>query len=191
MANSKIIYGGQVLIDLTADTVTEATLLEGATAHGKDGELVTGTCTYDSDTSNDTVAEAEILSGKTAHARGALLTGKMTNNGAVNVKITGKDDSVQIAQGYHDGSGTAAIDDAEKAKLIASNIRAGVSILGVTGSMSGAEGITAQAKEVVSGIVDQTVTPDSGYTYLSQVVVKAIPYVESNNAAGGTTVTIG
>lgn len=43
MANSKIIYNGNTLIDLTSDTVTANTLLNGYTAHKKDGTKVTGT----------------------------------------------------------------------------------------------------------------------------------------------------
>lgn len=46
MAYSKIIYGGNVLIDLTGDTVAADKLLAGITAHGKDGEEITGTCAY-------------------------------------------------------------------------------------------------------------------------------------------------
>lgn len=42
MGNSKIVFNAKVLIDLTGDTVAAANLLEGATTHGKDGELVTG-----------------------------------------------------------------------------------------------------------------------------------------------------
>lgn len=42
MGNSKVIFNAKVLIDLTGDTVAAAKLLEGATAHGKDGERVTG-----------------------------------------------------------------------------------------------------------------------------------------------------
>lgn len=43
MGNSKIRLGtGETLIDLTNDTVTAATLLSGITAHGKDGESITG-----------------------------------------------------------------------------------------------------------------------------------------------------
>jgi hypothetical protein len=37
----------------------------------------------------------------------------------------------------------------------------------------------------------QTIVPDSGYNYLAQVQVNAIPVVETDNAAGGKTVTIG
>ena len=37
----------------------------------------------------------------------------------------------------------------------------------------------------------QVITPDTGYNYLAQVTVSAIPYSESDNAAGGVTVTIG
>ena len=43
MGNSKVVFNAKVLIDLTKDTVAAAKLLEGATAHGKDGERVTGT----------------------------------------------------------------------------------------------------------------------------------------------------
>ena len=191
MGASKIIYGGKTLIDLTSDTVTEDKLLNGYTAHGADGEPITGTCTFDSDTQDATAADAEILSGKVAYVRGVRKTGTMPNNGAANLKIKTKNDSIKIAQGYHDGSGTAALDATEQQKIIPENIREGVTLLGVLGAMSGSEGVVAQSKEVVSSTQDQTITPDTGYTHLAQVVVKAIPYVESDNAAGGITVTIG
>lgn len=191
MGTSKVIYGGKTLIDLTADTIAPDKLLKGYTAHGADGEVLNGSCTFDADTQDATATDAEILAGKTAYVRGVKRTGTMPNNGAVAIKIASKDDAVQVAQGYHDGAGTAAIDDTEKAKLIADNIRAGVTILGVTGAMSGSEGVNAQSKEVTSSTVDQTVLPDAGFTHLAQVVVKAMPYVESQNSAGGTTVTIG
>ena len=43
MAVNRVDYGGNTLVDLTADTVTAATLLQGRTAHGADGEPITGT----------------------------------------------------------------------------------------------------------------------------------------------------
>ena len=57
--------------------------------------------------------------------------------------------------------------------------------------MSGEEGVNAQSKTVTPTNAQQTITPDTGYNYLSQVVVNAIPYTETDNAAGGYTITIG
>lgn len=191
MSINKVVYGGKTLIDLTGDTVTEDKLLSGITAHGKDGELVTGVCTFDVDSNDATAAVAEILKGKTAYARGTKLVGTMPNNGAVTGKIITKDGLYTIPQGYHDGSGKVGIDATEQAKILAQNIREGVTILGVKGSMSGSEGVKAQAKTVIPSSVQQIILPDTGYTHLSQVTVEKIPYVESENSAGGTTVTIG
>ena len=191
MAINKVVYGGETLIDLTGDTVTADKLLSGITAHGKDGELVAGACTFDVDSNDANAAVAEILKGKTAYARGTKLVGTMPNNGAVTGSIKNLTDSYVVAQGYHDGSGKVSIDATEQAKIIAQNIREGVTILGVEGSMSGSEGVKAQAKTVTPSSAQQTVLPDTGYTHLSQVTVAKIPYVESENSAGGTTVTIG
>lgn len=191
MAISKVIYGGNTLIDLTADTVVDDKLLSGYTAHGANGEVIEGTCTFDADTQDATAADAEILSGKTAYVRGVKLTGKMKNNGAVSGAISSKSGKYTVPQGYHDGSGTVQIDATEQAKLTPANIREGVTILGVAGSMSPNEGEKAQEKTVTPTTAVQTVVPDSGFTCLSSVTVNAIPYAESDNAAGGKTVTIG
>lgn len=83
MAVNKVVYGGKTLIDLTGDTVTTDKLLKGITAHGKDGEVVTGACTFDVDSNDATAAVAEILKEKTAYARGAKLVGTMPNNGGL------------------------------------------------------------------------------------------------------------
>lgn len=188
---NKVVYGGTVLIDLTGDTVTADKVLTGYTAHDKSGETITGTCNYDVNSEDATVAVAEMLNGKTAYARGSKITGTMPNNGAVTKTISTKAQEVSIAQGYHDGSGKVSISSTEQAKIIPTNIRDGVTILGVTGTMSGTEGARAQAKTVTPTTAVQNVLPDDGYNYLSQVTVNAIPYVESDNSAGGTTVTIG
>ena len=107
------------------------------------------------------------------------------------LKITTKAQKVNVAQGYHDGSGTAEIDANEQAKIIADNIREGVSILGVTGTMSGSEDVKAQSKTATPSTEEQVILPDSGYTHLAQVTIGAIPYTESDNSSGGKTVTIG
>lgn len=190
---SKVVYGGKTLIDLTSDTVTADKLLSGVIAHDKSGAVITGACTFDADTSDATAASAEILSGKTAYVNKIKVTGEMKNNGAVAGTISKKAEAYSIPIGYHDGSGKVTISSTEQAKIIATNIRAGVSILGVTGTMSGTEGAKAQAKTATPSTSQQTILPDStqGFNYLTQVTVNAIPYNESDNAQGGKTVTIG
>lgn len=187
---NKVIYGGKVLIDLTGDTVTPADLAKGVIAHDKSGAEITGTSTKDSDTSADTAAASEILKGKTAHVKGKLVTGNMTNNGAVSGSIATVAGQYTIPQGYHDGSGKVAISAAEQAKLVPKNIRQGVVVLGITGTMSTTEGLKAQAKTATPKTTKQTIIPDETYNALSQVEIAAIPYTETDNDAGGLTVAI-
>lgn len=190
MAYNKIIYGGKTLIDLTADTVTPDKLLVGATAHDKSGATITGECAFDSDTTDATAAVAEVLEGKTFYARGSKATGTMPNQGAVSGEIDTKDEEFTVPQGYHDGSGKVKIANVEKAKIIPENIKKDVTVLGVTGTLEPSSAVTAQSKTVTPSATKQTVLPDPGYDYLSQVDVEAIPYVETENSAGGITVTI-
>lgn len=189
MAINKIIFGGDTLIDLTADTVDASHLLKNYKAHDRSGAVITGTCTFNADTSDATATADEILLNQTAYANGEKITGTMPNNGAVTGTISTKAGQYTIPQGYHDGSGKVGISSTEQSKIIASNIKSGIKILGVTGTYSG-EGATAQTKTVTPTTSQQTITPDANYDYLSEVVVKAIPYVESANTYG-TTVTIG
>ena len=188
--NKVVLSSGETLIDLSGDTADAAHVLKGSTFHDKSGAPKTGTCSYDSDTSDDTVAAAEMLVGKTAHARGVKITGTMPNNGAVSGSIDTKDGQYTVPQGFHDGSGKVGIASAEKAKLIPGNIKSGVEVLGVTGSYGG-ESINAQTKSVTPSFTQQVVQPDDGYDYLSTVTVAAIPVAYADNAAGGRTVTIG
>ena len=188
--NKVVLSSGETLIDLSGDTADAAHVLKGSTFHDKSGAPKTGTCTYDSDTSDDTVAVSEMLVGKTAHARGVKITGTMPNNGAVSGSIATKDGQYTVPQGFHDGSGKVGIASAEKAKLIPGNIKSGVVVLGVTGSYGG-ESINAQTKSVTPSFTQQVVQPDDGYDYLSTVTVAAIPVAYADNAAGGRTVTIG
>lgn len=186
---NKVIFGDEVLIDLTADTVSADKLEKGITAHDKTGAIITGTSTKDSDTSDATAAVAEILVGKTAYARGVKLTGTMPDNGGMMGSITEKSQEISVPMGFHDGSGKVSIIGEEKEKIIPANIKQGITILGVEGEYSG-EGFLAQSKTITPSKTQQIIQPDAGYDYLSSVTVNAIPYTETENAAGGTTVTI-
>lgn len=190
---NKVVNGetGTVIIDLTQDTLIQASqLASGIIAHARSGETITGTNTYDADTSDANATASQILSGATAYVQGSKVTGSMTNNGAVSGTISTKAQQYTVPTGYHDGSGKVQIASTEQAKIIAGNIKQGVSILGVTGTYSG-EGVNLQSKSVTSSFTAQTVTADAGYDALSQVTVAAMPYSETDNTAGGKTVTIG
>ena len=187
---NKVVYGNRTLIDLTSDTVTQDKILSGFTAHDKSGAIITGNCDFDVNSTDATVAVAEILDGKTAYARGAKLVGTMPNKGAVNGTITTKAEQFTIPTGFHDGSGKVGIDETEQAKIIEANIKEGVTILGVTGTLAPASGVKAQSKTVTPGTSEFSVLPDEGYDYLSTVTVSAIPTSESDNSAGGITFTI-
>ena len=190
--NKVVLADGTVLIDLTGDTVTAAKLLYGYTAHGADGAPVTGTCTFDADTSDANATQDHILTGKSAYVNGSKVNGSMPNRGGVTGTISTKAQEYTIQQGYHDGSGKVSIASAEQVKIIAENIRQGITILGVEGSMSGSEDVHAQSKNITPTFASQTVTPDGPtYNYLSQVVVAAINVSYSENQYGGNTVTIG
>lgn len=188
--NKVVLADGRTLIDLTGDDATAADVLYGKKFHLKSGAPTTGSCTYDSDTTDATASASEILTGKSAYVNKTKVSGAMVNNESVTLTIDDVDDEIMIPAGYHDGGGKAKLDASEKAKIIAGNIKAGVQILGVTGDYSGST-INVRSATASPTFSSQTILPGTGYDYLSQVTVEAISVVETDNDAGGKTVTIG
>ena len=183
---------GTILIDLTTDTAVAADVATGKYFHLATGQRVQGSSTKDSDTTDANATASEILSGRTAYVNKNKITGEMTNNAAVTGTITTKAQEYTVPAGYHNGLGKVSISSTEQAKIIASNILSGVTILGVTGNVSPSSSITSGPVNVTPYLTSQTILPTSiSKDYISQVNVSAIAVTYSDNAAGGRTCTIG
>lgn len=115
-------------------------------------------------------AVGEVLANKTFYSNdpASKLTGTMPNNGEVDTDITAVAQSVTIAQGYHNGSGTVQIAAADQAKLIAGNIKSGVTVLGVNGD---------------SNVVDTS----SGDAVEADLQLGKIAYVQGEEVVGSST----
>lgn len=87
------------------------------------------------DTASADAANSDILNGKKAYGASGEITGSMANNGATGGSISTKAGTVTIPAGYTTG-GTVSISSTEQAKIIASNIKSGVTILGQAGSLA-------------------------------------------------------
>ena len=87
------------------------------------------------DASECDVAASNVLSGKVFIGSTGQDSGTMTNNGATGGTISTKAGTVNIPAGYTSG-GSVSISSTEQAKIIAGNIKSGVTILGQAGSLS-------------------------------------------------------
>lgn len=87
------------------------------------------------DSAGADAAAADILSGKKAFGANGEITGSMANNGSTSGTISTKAGTVAIPAGYTTG-GTVSISSTEQGKIIAANIKSGVTLLGVAGSLS-------------------------------------------------------
>lgn len=182
---------GTVLIDLTTDTAVASDVQSGKYFHLATGQRVQGSCTYDSDTTDANALASEILATKTAYVNKNKITGEMTNNGAVSGTISTKAGTYTVPAGFHNGLGSVAISSTEQNKIIATNIKSGITILGVEGTYAG-ETVTAGSLSATPYLTSKTYQPsDISKDYFSEVTVAAITVASSDNAAGGVTVTIG
>lgn len=136
------------------------------------------------DTSDANAVAGSIKNNESAYVDGKKVIGTMPVKGSGGGVISTKEGTVSITEGYYDGSGSVGISETEKAKLIAANIRNGITILGVEGSMNPTEGMNPQSKAVTPTKSGQVVLPDEDHNCLSQVTVAPIPdnYITTSDA---------
>lgn len=148
---------------------------------------------------NTTASAADILSGKTAFIADGKVTGSMTNRGAQIITPSASTD-ITIPAGYHNGSGyVKQVTNTIDANIQPSNIKGGISILGITGTLDGGiidvteyENCLKQC-DIIEGIV---YTPTTYYasakiTYFSDVKIKSTLKIQIGinvSAVTGTTI---
>ena len=84
-------------------------------------------------TNDATATDSDVLANKTAYSKGQKLSGSLPNKGEANIELTDLTTKT-VERGYYSG-GTAKIADAESAKIIPENIKSGVTVLGVEGTL--------------------------------------------------------
>lgn len=131
MGNSKVIFNARVLIDLTADTVAAAKLLEGTTAHGANGERVTGTIL-----DRNTVGKNGAVGASTAFPRVAVTPVERDTQAYQNTDGV-KRVYLKPPKGYYSGEsyvGDSYASVASAIGLTAAKLGAGETVLDVNGT---------------------------------------------------------
>lgn len=112
--------------------IIPANIKKGVTILGQTGTCEAGTTTSGTDTTDATASASDIRSGKTAYVNGRKLTGTIPNQAAQTITPGTTDKTISSGK-YLSGTQTIKGDS----KLVASNIKSGISILGVTGTYTG------------------------------------------------------
>ena len=111
------------------------------------------------DLTGDTVCPDMLAGGITAHdMSGKLIHGTMPNRGSITGIISTLDEAYTVQRGYHDGNGKVWIDSIEQDKLISDNIRSGVTVLGVVGTMR-----PGKTQQIVKGMYAKQLIDSDGY----------------------------
>lgn len=134
----------RILLEKNVKLIPE-NIKKGVTIFG-----VTGNATIDMTDATATVDD--IVNGKTAYLKDGIATGTMVNNGAV--YITPSQVEQPIPTGYHNGNGKVrAVSSSVDSNIKANNIKKGVTILGITGTLDALDtsDATANASTILSG----------------------------------------
>lgn len=134
-------FGVEGIADISGIDTTDATAAAEDIAKDKtayvNGEKITGTH-VELDTSDATASHADIMEGKTAYVDGRKITGWIKNKG--HLTITPSTTLQTLSEGYISGGTVNPVTAEIDANILPENIRAGVTILNVTGTAESGEG---------------------------------------------------
>ena len=128
--------------------IIPANIKKGVTILGQTGTCEAGTTTSGTDTTDATASASDIRSGKTAYVNGRKLTGTIPNQAAQTI-TPGTTDKIISSGKYLSGTQTIKGDS----KLVASNIKSGISIFGVTGTYTGSSSVSSSGSGLPNTII--------------------------------------
>lgn len=128
--------------------IIPANIKKGVTILGQTGTCEAGTTTSGTDTTDATASASDIRSGKTAYVNGQKLTGTIPNQAAQTITPGITDKTISSGK-YLSGTQTIKGDS----KLVAGNIKSGISIFGVTGTYTGSSSGSSSGSGLPSTII--------------------------------------
>ena len=178
----KVSGSNSVLATSIDSKLAAGNIKTGVTVFGVPGNYTYG--------ASSPATSGEILTGKIAYVNGSKITGTMANWTTNNPTISLANEQIIISQGFHTG-GVVSIDATSVSYLTPENIRAGSTILGVTGALTPSEEVvvaSATAKGFVSldpSASSQTFTPSGSVNFFNQVTIE--PIIITSTVTSGTS----